>query len=312
MSFEAFLKEVAKGLPSPVYLLQASDPFLHRDAVERIKGLVPEAERDFNFQIFDFSPAGEDGITLGCVLDVANTVSFFGGRRFTVLMANLQKLPKKDLERLMHYVSDPAPDTAFVMLHVGVLTRDSREKFRTPKLISLDLKVAEIPAWLKETARTKGIEMSDEATDYLIEIIGPDLGLLSSEVEKLSLVGKKRIDMNDISEIVTGERLYSIFDLVNALRMKDAEGVFRIYKTLRETSDDYGLIGALNWQYGRSLHAKGNPQEKEYFLRVFELLHRADIDIKSSGRTFPMEYLLVKLIRLKEAPTGAKGRSPFL
>jgi DNA polymerase-3 subunit delta len=312
MSFEAFLKEVEKGLPSPVYLLQAADPFLHREAVERIKGLVPGAERDFNLQIFDLSPAGDEGATIGQILDVANTVSFFGGRRFTVFMGNLQKLPKKELEKLMQYVSDPAPDTAFVMLHTGVLTKDSREKFRALKLISLDLNGPEIPSWLKQRARTKGIEMSEEATDYLIEIIGPDLGLLSSEVEKLSLIGKKKIDMDDISEIVTGERLYSIFDLVNALRMKDAEGVFRIYKTLRETADDYGLIGALNWQYGRNLHSKGSPAENEYFLKVFELLHGADIDIKSSGRTFPMEYLLVKLLRLKEAPTGMKGRSPFL
>jgi DNA polymerase-3 subunit delta len=312
MSFETFLKEVEKGLPSPVYLLQASDPFLHREAVEKIKGLVPEAERDFNFQIFDLSPAGEEVVTLGQILDVANTVSFFGSRRFTVFTGNLQKLPKKDLERLMHYLSNPAPDTAFVMLQAGALTRDSRGKFRALKLISLDLKGPEIPSWLKQRARTKGIEMSDEATDYLIEIIGSDLGLLSSEVEKLSLVGKKRIDVDDISEIVTGERLYSIFDLVNALRIKDAEGVFRIYKTLRETADDYGLIGALNWQYGRSLHAKCSLQEKEYFLRVFELLHGADVDIKSSGRTFPTEYLLVKLLRLKEAPAVTKGRSPFL
>lgn len=198
------------------------------------------------------------------------------------------------------------------MLHTGILTKDSREKFRTLKPFSLDLKGSEIPSWLKQRAGMKGIEMSDEAIDYLIGLIGSDLGLLSSEVEKISLIGKKRIDIDDISEIVTGERLYSIFDLVNALRMKDAEGVFRIYKTLRETADDYGLIGALNWQYGRNLNAKASPAEKEYFLRVFELLHGADIDIKSSGRTFPMEYLLVKLLRLKEARPGAKGRSSFL
>lgn len=78
MSFQAFLKEVEKGLPSPVYLLQASDPFLHREAVETIKSLVPETERDFNLQIFDLSPSGEEGVTLGQILDVANTVSFFG------------------------------------------------------------------------------------------------------------------------------------------------------------------------------------------------------------------------------------------
>ena len=312
MSFRAFLKEIEKGLPSPVYLLQAADPFLVREAIETIKGLVPEAERDFNLQVFDLSTAGEEGVTFGQILDVANTVSFFGGRRFTLIAGNFQKLPKKDLERLNQYLSNPATGAAFVMLHSGSLTRDSKGKFGKVHLISLDLRAAEIPSWLRQRALTKGIEMSGEAIDYLMEIIGPDLGMLSSEVEKISMVGKKKIDTDDVSEIATGERLYSIFDLVNALRAKDAERVFRIYKTLRETSDDYGLIGALNWQYGRNLHADGSPAEKEYFLRVFELLHGADVDIKSSGRTFPMEYLLVKLLRLKEARPEAKGRSPFL
>jgi DNA polymerase-3 subunit delta len=312
MSFQSFLKEIEKGLPLPVYLLHASDPFLHREVVEKIRRLVPEAERDFNFQVFDLSPAGEEGTTVGQILDVANTVSFFGGRRFTVLLGNLQKLPKKDLGILVHYVSNPAPDTAFVMLHTGALTRDSRDKFGGLKPVSLDLKGAEIPSWLKHRARTRGIEISDEAADYLIEIVGADLGLLSSEVEKISLIGKNKIEIEDISEIVTGERLYSIFDLVNALRMKDAGKVFKIYRTLRETADDYGLIGALNWQYGRNLHAEASPAGKEYSLRVFELLHDADVDIKSSGRTFPMEYLLVKLLRLKEARPASKGHSPFL
>ena len=90
-----------------------------------------------------------------------------------------------------------------------------------------------------------------------------------------------------------------IFELVDALKERDAEKIFTVYKALRETAEDYSLIGALNWQYGRKLHPRMTPAEKEHLLRIFELLNKADIDIKSSGRNFPMEYLLVKLLRLK-------------
>ncbi len=308
MSYQAFLKEIEKGLPASVYLFHASDMFLQREAVEEIKRLVPEAERDFNLHAFDLLLPGDETITFGQILDVVNTVSFFGGKRFTILTLNLQKLLKKDQERLNAYIMNPAENSVFVILHVGSLGKEAREKFRSLKTISLDIRESEMPYWIKQRARTKGLEISNEASDYLISLVGPDLGLLASEIEKISLLGKKRIGVDDISDIVTGERLYSIFDLVNALRAEDSERVFRIYKTLRETSEDYSLIGALNWQYGRNLQTGNNPSEKQYLLEVFELLNRTDIEIKSSGRTFPMEYLLVKLLRLQEGPPEAEGR----
>lgn len=299
MSFQAFLKEIEKGLPAPAYLFYAQDPFLYREAIGAIKRLVPSAERDFNLHIFDLSTVGDETATLAQIIDVANTASFFGGRRFTLLMGNPQKMLKKDTERLNSYVSKPAPDSVFVMLHNGVLSKEAREKFKALKPLSLDIRESEIPSWLKQRAQLKGLELSDEASDYLIGLVGPDLGLLSSEIEKISLLDKQSIGVEDVLEIVKGGRLYSIFDLVDALREKDAEKVFAIYKTLRETAEDYSLIGALNWQYARKMHSHMSPAENEYLLGIFELLNRADIDIKSSGRTFPMEYLLTKLLRLR-------------
>lgn len=298
MSFRVFLQEIEKGLPLPVYLLYASEPFFHREAIEAIRKLIPEEERDFNLHIFDLSLSKEENQSFEMVLNVVNTVSFFGSRRLTVLVGNLQKLSKKDLEKLDDYLSAPALGSTFMILHEGSLKKEMRERFRSVKPISLDLRETEIPYWIKQRAGMKGIDISDEAADYLIGLIGPDMGLLSGEIEKISLLGKKRVVVDDISDIVAGGRIYSIFDLVDALREKDAKKVFSIYKTLRETADDYSLIGALNWQYGRNLFSGGGLIKNEYFFKIFELLNKVDIDIKSSGRTFPMEYLLVKLLRL--------------
>jgi len=308
MSFQAFLHQIEKGLPSPGYLFYTSEPFLHREAIEAIKRLVPEGEKDFNLHIFDFLYSAE--VSFEQVLDVANTVPFFGKRRFVVFSGNLQKLSKKDLKRLNAYVSNPSPGSVFVILHDGVLKKEMREMFRELKPISLDIRESEIPYWIRQRAVTKGLEMSDEVANCLIGVVGPDMGLLSAEIEKISLLGKKRIDVGEISDIIAGGRLYSIFDLVDALREKDVEKVFRIYKLLRETTDDYSLIGALNWQYGRNMLSRSRPTENEYYSMIFEVLNKADIDIKSSGRTFPMEYLLIKLLRLQKGPPEAEGHSP--
>lgn len=299
MSFQSFLNEIRKGFPSPVYLFSASDPFLCREALGAARELVPVAERDFNLHVFDLLPQGEENVTLEQIIDVANTGSFFGGKRFTVVMGNLQKFPKKDIEKLNSYALKPAQDSVLVIFHHGVLGKEAREKFKAFKPVSIDIRESEIPQWIKQRVRIRGIDFSDEAVEYLIGLVGNDLGLLSAEIEKISFVGQKRIDVNDIADIVAGGRQYGIFDLVNALKVQDADSVFRIYKSVKETADDYGLIGALNWQYARFFHEKMSQREKEYLLNVFELLNQADIEIKSSGRSFPMEYLLVKLLRLQ-------------
>ncbi|MEW6675117.1 MAG: DNA polymerase III subunit delta [Nitrospirota bacterium] len=303
MSFQAFLQEIEKGLPLPVYLLHASDPFLHREAMELIKRLVPEDARDFNLEIFDLSAIGDESPSFEQIIDIANAIPFFSSRKFLIL-ENSQKISQKDLKKLELYISNPSPDSVLIMLHEGAISKGLRALGRELKIIALDIKETEISYWLKQRARMRGVEISNEAADYLIGLIGPDLGLLSAEVEKIFLLGKQRVDVDDISDIIAGSRFYSTFDLVDALREKDAERVFRIYRMLKETEEHYSLVGALNWQYGRNMVSEDRPAGDEYFYQVFELLNRADIDIKSSGRTFPMEYLLIKLLRLQ------KGHSP--
>lgn len=311
MSFQTFLNELRKGFPSPAYLFSVADAFLCREALGAIREVVPETERDFNLHVFDLASQGEDTVTLDRILDVANTVSFFGGKRFTVVTANVQKILKKDLEKLRAYAIKPPSDSVLIIFHQGVLSKDAREKFKDFKPASIDIRESEIPEWIKQRFREWDIDISHDAVGYLISLVGSDLGLLSGEIEKIAFIGQKKIGIDDISDIIAAGRQYGVFDLVDALKAQDADRVFSIYKVLKETSDDYGLIGALNWQYARFLDEKTSPREEEYLLRVFELLHQTDMELKSSGRNFPMEYLLVRLLKLRgsRSPSGQAGKS---
>lgn len=295
MSYKGFLEEIDKGLPAPGYLCAASDPFLLAEASSLIKELTPPEQREFNFHIFDMAetnPAGFDSI-----LDVLNTMPFFFGRKF-VLLENSQKLLKKDMDKLRNYLEKPSETSVLVLLNNGALKKELKGEFRNMKTIPLDITEREIHSWMKARAAAKGIKLSGSAIDYLLGTIGPDLGLLSSELDKCSLLGKQAIDKEDIAEIVEGRRSFSPFALVDAIRARDAALAFRIYRVLRETEEPYGLIGALNWQYAKAFPGKDTPQERDYFYRVFKTLNTADTDIKSSGGPYPMELLLVKLLRL--------------
>jgi DNA polymerase-3 subunit delta len=184
------------------------------------------------------------------------------------------------------------------MFYAGALKKEMKESTKGLNAICLDIRENDLPVWIKEKIRQKGIAIKDDALGYLIGVVGDDIGLLSSEVEKLASFGNETITISGIKEIVEGSRDYSVFDLTNALREKNVEKVFRIYRTLSGTTEPYNLLGAINWQYSKmSLQANAILQRKN-FSRAFELLNDADIQIKTSGGTYPMEHLLVRLMQL--------------
>jgi DNA polymerase-3 subunit delta len=297
MSYRNFLEEMKKGIPSAGYLLSASDPFLHSEATGLIRERVPEGERDFNFQSFDLAGAKDAEFSFDQILDVLNTVPFFSGRK-VVVVDNAQKLLKKDLKKLGQYFLRPSESSVLVLLYLGTVKKEMKEVLTGVKQIPLDISERDIPVWLKTRSRLRGIELSADAADYLIGTIGPDLGLLSSELDKFALLGKVDIERADISDIIEGRRTYNAFALVDAIRARDREKVFRIYRVLRETEEPYSLLGALNWQFARHLAGKDTPAERQRLHRVFGLLSEADADIKSSGGSYPLELLLVRLLRL--------------
>lgn len=297
MSYKNLLDEIKKGLPLPSYLFSASDRFLHAEAVSLVKGLIPPEELDFNFQSFDMLSSEQEKTAFDQILDVLNTAPFFTSRKYVVI-ENSHKIAKKDLKKLENYLQGPSGSSVLVLLYEGSLKKDAKESFRGVKTVSLDIREGEMPVWLVEKARLKGLKLSGDAAQYLLAVIGPDLGMLSTEIEKLTLVGKPQIEKGDIAEIIEGKRIFGAFDLINAIRDRDKEKVFRIYSILRETEEPYGLLGALNWQYSQMLGGGDSPKELNYLYKIFRLLNSADLGIKTGG-FYPFELLLVKLLRLR-------------
>lgn len=296
MSIKTFLQEIDKGLTSPAYLLYADNEYMIEEALSSVKKTIPETEMPFNFNVFDMDSA--DSIpTVGEITDTLNTVSFFGSRRY-VVVRNLQKISAKEFKKFQSYIANPSPNSVLLMSYTGALKKEMKESTKGLKSICLDIQENDLPVWIKEKIRQKGITIKDDAVEYLIGVVGDDIGLLSSEIEKLASFGNEKITITDIKEIVEGSRDYSVFDLTNALREKNIEKVFRIYRTLSETTEPYNLLGAINWQYSRMSMQANDTRQRKDFSRAFKILNDADIQIKTSGGTYPMEHLLVRLLQL--------------
>ena len=294
MSIKHFMQEIEKGLKAPVYFLYAEDPYLLKEASLMAEKTIPDGERDFSVNHFDLDGI-DDVPPFEQIMDAANTIPFMGKQK-VVIIENIQELAKKDMEHLGRYTANPSPYCVLMLLHRGSPKAQFKELMKEVKATPLDVRSQELPLWIKEKALRKGFEITNEAAEYLLGVIGPDIGLLSSELEKVTLMGKSRIDTEDIVGIVRGSNDYDVFDLVNALKGRDSQKVFRVAKTLQETQESYGLLGAINWHYSRmSSRDKGKTVSYD---KVFELLNEADVRIKTSGGTFPLEYVLIRLLRI--------------
>ncbi|MDI6800954.1 MAG: DNA polymerase III subunit delta [Thermodesulfovibrionales bacterium] len=291
MSIKQFEQEFSKNLPSPVYLIYSSEDFLLCDALCSIK----DTHRDnaFNFHAFDVS-SSDDNKPIEQIVDILNTLPFLSERK-VVVIDNLQKLPKKDLKKLEGYLLNPSDSSLLVMLYKGNASKlFDVSVLKSIKVIALRMEDKDIPLWIKGKAKDKGLELTDRATMYMMNSVGTDLGMLHAEIEKISSMGEAGVmDIDDIKGIVYAGAEYSAFDLVDALKRKDAKEVFRIFENMSKNMEPQMILGAINWQYSGPWSK--SRQKESQLKEIFRFLHEADAGIKTSN-IYVIESLLVKLL----------------
>ncbi len=77
----------------------------------------------------------------------------------------------------------------------------------------------DLPAWLIELAKTRAkAKLDDDAARLLVDLVGPEVGLLASEVDKLIVyVGDRaQIRREDVAKMVGSGRIEKIFAVVDA------------------------------------------------------------------------------------------------
>ncbi len=308
---KALLKEVEKGLPYFLYYIWSEENFFLEEALSKfIDIIIASSPIDFNYDVFYPSSTPQE------ILNAASTLPFMAPRRLVVLK-DFHLLTASSIKALTPFFKDPAETACMVILSQKAPQKSLEVAW---KIFQIDIKESEIPAWVKQAAAKKGIRLTDEAVDYLIDYIGNDIGLLMTEIEKLSFAGNKLITGKDIIATTSMTREYTTFDLVDSLVAGQSSRAFRILKTLFSgRSDSPAIIGTLNWHYKQFYSLWVNKgkrpvkmREKTYralikyvpsfseedFFRIFQSLHEADLGVKSSGRPeLVLDVLLLKLLQ---------------
>ena len=219
-------KDLAGGMPRPIYLLHGQETFLKDQILTRLTNLVPEGMRDFNLQIMladDTSPA--------LALEQAQTMPFMSPPRVIVLKG-IDRYSAEELVMFHKYLDQPNETTCLVLV---VDKPDFRLKFyKTIRDRGWDVSLQAprgrgLLAWVKQAMARRGQEMTEGAAQELIERIGTDLMELDGELEKISLYA---LDLPK----VTGEEVRA------AGRLSPTANVFMLGDAVGEQRPDEALM----------------------------------------------------------------------
>ncbi len=304
----------------PVYVLYGADPYLRQLSRRKIIArFTAEADPQLVVSEFDASAALAD------VLDALRTAPLLAPRRL-VIVQDADPFVSAHRDALEEYLSGPAP-TGSLLLVVDSWPPQTR-------LAGLARRIGEVtecaapaesdlPRWIVQAGQSRSKQITDDAAGLLAEWIGPDLGRLDSEIEKLSLyVGARRgITVEDVHAVVMATAGAAKFALSNALSAGDVGAALQAMdKMLTRRGEEFRVLALIGWQLRRE-HGRGGlgwrrPAAGTLHVRrgLRELL-RTDLAMKTGADPLTsMQVLITRLCtrgrRDAAGPrTGGAGRT---
>lgn len=223
------LDEIARGAIRNIYVLMGEESYyIDLIANTLIDALLDETQKDFDLSVV----YGRD-VALKDVVMLARQYPMLSKKR-VVCLREAQEC--SDYENLAIYARQPNPNTVLIICHKqGSL--DKRKKqytdieqnalvFESKKLFD-----NELPGWIHQYVKEKGLSIDTKSAMLLADFIGNDLSRIIGEVEKLRVTlpqGSKTITPEQIEYNIGISKEYNDFELLNAIVRKDVLKANRI------------------------------------------------------------------------------------
>ncbi|HEY1649507.1 MAG TPA: DNA polymerase III subunit delta [Terracidiphilus sp.] len=245
-----------KGHLRPGYVMAGDEIFLlDRCRAAVLKAFVPPDLRDFCLSDLDLA-----GTSIFEVLDRAQTPSLMSPFQ-VIFVRNVRQLytrgaKKDEFAALDRYFRSPNPQALLLFIADFLrIPNDARrmemdDKNRYERLTEtlgehcgmVELaRVSEDDAmrWAVATAQQSAIRLENDAARELVDALGADMMLVSSELEKLLLyaTGRGRITLGDVETMVLGAKQRSLYELTDAISARDRVRALALLDGLLNSSD---------------------------------------------------------------------------
>lgn len=330
-------RKIKKREIAPIYLLYGTEAFLINETKQLLLNHILDVEeKDFNFSAYDLEETPID-----VALEDAETFPFLGEKKVVFLHNPVFLTAEKTKEKVVHdlikleaYLKEPAPYTVMV-ISAPYEKLDERKKItkelkRNAELVEAKkLNEHELKNWIKDRAAGNGIEIEAAAIDQLLALVGTNMFMITTEVDKLALYAAEhnRIDVDLVEKLVARSLEQNIFTLIEKVVQRRLDEALRIYyDLLKQNEEPIKILALLAGQFRliyqvKELSRRGYGQQQiagylkthpfrvklasgqankftdEELAQLMELLAEADYQMKTGGmnKSLLIEMLLFRL-----------------
>jgi DNA polymerase-3 subunit delta len=256
--FTAEIEAAAAGTGKlrPGYVLAGDEIFLlDRCRAAVLKAFVQPDLRDFCLSDLDLTQT-----SIFEVLDRAQTPSLMAPFQ-VIFIRNVRQLytrgaKKEEFAALDRYFQSPNPQALLLFiadfLRIPADTRrmdlDDKNRFeRLTETLGAHCGMVELARvneedamrWTVAKAQEAGLQMETDAARELVDALGADMMLVSSELEKLLLYtsGRGRITLGDVETMVLSAKQRTLYELTDAISARDRVRALALLQGLLNSSD---------------------------------------------------------------------------
>ncbi len=286
--------------------------------------------------------------TLGTVLDEVRTYAFLAPKR-VVIVDDADPFVSSYRKELESYVAKPATTGVLVLVVRSWPSNTKLAKLVSKTGLPVDCKLpseSDLTAWLPKLAKSRWkLKLGREASRLMVDLVGPEPGLLAMEVDKLAaFVGdRKEIAREDVGQMVSAGRTLAVWEMIDRATIGDLTGSLAILDQLMSSGEaPQGLLAAMSRSLTKVAHAGRlrlskipladacrlagvfyRDQEKvgkqhthlgpSRTQELSALLLRADLGLKGDSTLDPrgvMERLLIQLARPRDDQPQPRAEKP--
>jgi DNA polymerase III subunit delta len=256
-----YLDAPSKYPPRAVNVVYGDESFLKRLAIQALRSAV-STDEDAPFATFD-----GDAAEWRDVLDELSTVALFGGGGPRLaIVEQADDFVSKHRDRLEAYVDKPR-STGVLILEVGTWAATTR-LFKALDKSGLQIECRaptvgsgkapderRIAAWLAQWSQQRhDAALAPQAALLLVELVGPEFGLLDQELAKLALFAGLggTIDPDLVRDVVGGWKAKTVWELMDAACDGNAaEALRHLDRALQSGEPPQALFGQISWSLRR-------------------------------------------------------------
>lgn len=323
------LEYIKNGKVFPVYFFYGHEDYLIEEEIQKLLNPLSQKERGFNLHLFN----GEEYSSQE-IIQTAQTLPMFSQYRF-VIVSDADRVDEEKVGALMQYIQNPSPTTCLVLYGqtIGPWKAYRKEIEKVGKVTEYTrLKSKALVSWMKNRMSEKGKTLSEDAADYLVEIVGDHLYDIDNAMEKafLSVGEKRRIELSDVEGITSDVKISTVFDLTDAISHQHLEKALGILEKVLESKaisfkkdeeiskrmdDPIPLLLSMMAKQCRSIwRVKELTSHQQEAGEVARMLHMSPWNVKKlvdQGRNFSLLFLREAILKCHRTDLAIKrGKGP--